>query len=798
MESAYPYDRGFQDSLLTLMAKEPTFLPSYSEVIRPEYFHDEAPSILARILLDSFSEAGVVPRAAVVKRDVVDYLGKVKLDAPVRRELETLANSVYDANLSDIPEDVTRRTVEFGKHRLLQAVTIQAGEMLSGGAPSDEIWEMLDGFRQHGSTGGTEIVDLGAKLRDGVNLVRASSIYAAHAKVSTGFPTLDRMMNGGIGRRQLMAVMGFTNMGKCVRRGTLVVKFSGEVVKVEDVEVGDQLMGMDSTPREVLALLNGVGRMYKVIPNKGDPWYCNDDHVLTLVNNHKKWTVAGIPPGDVGDVHIQEYLGLTATQKHVLKQFQVEGGVVFPPMEIGPMRVSPYFLGVWLGDGTKALDGVAVTKADAEIEHACRLEAEKFSLRVRTCISEKTLCPTYHLVGQQGVNNPLLDELRILMSGGVRIPPQYLRGSRSVRLQVLAGLLDTDGHLLGNGGFEFTQKNTLISEDIQFLARSLGFRVTRSRKEVKGVAYERLRILGPVDDIPTRVPRKKSKHGTKKRNSLRTGFRVEVVEDDEFFGFELDRDHRFLLGDFTVTHNSMFLVNLGVSALKQRLPVVHISVGEMEEEDMLARYGARLTGIDINDIAGDADIQGEYDAKIEEIFGMLEPQILFKYVPPYTPVSTVRGILSRIKYKEGIDPVVVLIDNADELSSSKRSEEKYDEQGYVYTDLKSVAHDFDVAMMVDTQTNRFGGKAYIAGMDVMGESHRKSKKLDGLFSLNQSQEEQLTSILRIHAVKGRRFRRSIDDVCYCFVDKDRMNMREVSSNDPRVTKVRDMLSKKAA
>ena len=77
-------------------------------------------------------------------------------------------------------------------------------------------------------------------------------------------------------------VMGETGSGKCLGKDTPVMLVSGEIVPVQDIKEGDLLMGDDSTPRKVLSTTQGYGRLYKIIPFKGEPWICNDVHVMTL------------------------------------------------------------------------------------------------------------------------------------------------------------------------------------------------------------------------------------------------------------------------------------------------------------------------------------------------------------------------------------------------------------------------------------------------------------------------------------------------------------------------------------
>jgi superfamily II DNA or RNA helicase len=128
----------------------------------------------------------------------------------------------------------------------------------------------------------------------------------------------------------------------------------------------------------------------------------------------------------------------------------------------------------------------------------------------------------------------------------------------------LAGVIDTDGHYAVSG-YNLIFKSERLLDDIIFVARSLGFAAYKqsTRKEFvnNGVwgTYWRCSINGPVHEIPCRVPRKKAVPRTQKKNPLRTGIRVEPIGYGDYFGFTIDGDHLFMLGDFTVTHNTHLL-----------------------------------------------------------------------------------------------------------------------------------------------------------------------------------------------------------------------------------------------
>ena len=76
---------------------------------------------------------------------------------------------------------------------------------------------------------------------------------------------------------------GKSGTGKCLAKGTQVLLFDGSVVAVEQVKVGDLVMGDDSAPRRVLALSSGVDVMYRVeCSNNQQSYTVNSNHILTL------------------------------------------------------------------------------------------------------------------------------------------------------------------------------------------------------------------------------------------------------------------------------------------------------------------------------------------------------------------------------------------------------------------------------------------------------------------------------------------------------------------------------------
>lgn len=364
---------------------------------------------------------------------------------------------------------------------------------------------------------------------------------------SAAADTVDAGFAKGLTRLLLVAATG---TGKCLGKGTPVLLFDGTIKPVEEIVVGDLLMGPDSKHKTVLSLATGHEEMYRVTPVKGEPYIVNKSHILSLQMTGARWH--GLGRGDVLNISVTDYLALPAHGRHILKGWRT--GVDFSPTD-NLLSLEPYFLGVWLGDGETR--GIEITKPDPEIgkylsEYAARL-GMTYSLH-----TPKDRCVRHAITGSK----TLWDGLRKYnLFYNKHVPRLYKSGSRETRLEILAGLIDTDGSLTC-GGYDFSSKFEILARDVAFLARSLGLAayVTPMRKRCantdKWGDYWRVSISGNVDMIPCKIERRKAAPRQQKKDVLRTGIKVEPTEVGEYFGFELDGDGLFLLGDFTVTHNT--------------------------------------------------------------------------------------------------------------------------------------------------------------------------------------------------------------------------------------------------
>lgn len=256
-----------------------------------------------------------------------------------------------------------------------------------------------------------------------------------------------------------------TGAGKCLAAGTPVLMFDGSIKKVEDVNANDLVMGPDSNPRRVSGVSRGREMMYRVTPTKGDPYTVNKSHILSLkITGMKGRVKAGdgrmYSAGDVVNICVDDYMASSSTFKHVAKGWRAAVESFGVPINEN-FLIPPYILGVWLGDGTSRHPEIC--NVDHEVVKEWRSYAE--SIGHEFVVLEEHRVPIYRInrpagsiIGRGHSNNKVrnaLKEMNLLQNK--HIPHAYKTASKENRLQLLAGIIDTDGYL-SNGSYDMVFK----------------------------------------------------------------------------------------------------------------------------------------------------------------------------------------------------------------------------------------------------------------------------------------------------------------------------------------------------
>jgi len=342
----------------------------------------------------------------------------------------------------------------------------------------------------------------------------------------------------------------------CFTAGTQIMMYNGDFKNVEDVKVGEQIMGDDSTVRNVIELCHNEDEMFEIIPVKGEKYTVNKQHKLVLMstgynNTYKK--------NDIIEITVEEFLKKSITYQKRMKIFRT--GVNFEHKNV---LIDPYLLGLWLSDGTSST--TEFTTADTEIKEYL----EQYCIDNNQILSNKSVNTKiqYRISSHEKTKgkNVLLNNLKTYnLINNKHIPKDYKNNSREIRLQILAGMLDTDGsYSKKDNCYDFILKNETLFDDFIFIARSLGFSAYKKKTQKSCIVngekvygtYYRCTVSGKVNEIPCKIFRKQAKARKINKNNLVSGFKVRSVGYGEYYGFTLDGNHRFLLSTFDVVRNT--------------------------------------------------------------------------------------------------------------------------------------------------------------------------------------------------------------------------------------------------
>ena len=133
------------------------------------------------------------------------------------------------------------------------------------------------------------------------------------------------------------------------------------------------------------------------------------------------------------------------------------------------LPIDPYLLGVWLGDGTSGNNGLTCGVED--LAHFSQFGEPKPCNKGRVYrIGIKGLCKPLRLLG---------------LKNNKHIPYIYFSASKEQRMELLRGLMDTDGCCDTRGRCEFTQMQGQLAKDVYLLLRTLGYKPTINLYDAK-------------------------------------------------------------------------------------------------------------------------------------------------------------------------------------------------------------------------------------------------------------------------------------------------------------------------
>lgn len=341
-------------------------------------------------------------------------------------------------------------------------------------------------------------------------------------------------------------------------------------VQIGQLATGDEVFGPDGKPTNVLGVFpQGELDLYRLTFKDGATVICDGTHI---------WHVHDQNANRFRELTLNQILDMGLEYKHNQGKWFRFSVPVSQPLMLDEVQlpVDPYLLGYLLGDGTLG-GGRSVSIHSAEAESPWRECLPEGIVVTTYCLPSKDRCGSYGLKGRgtgRHSSNPIVDGLKELGLLGVRseskfVPEAYLWASIEQRLALLSGLLDSDGSVKENGGFEFSNCSRQLVDAVVHLAQSLGGVATISEHKARPNEKPHWRVTGRIaNDLgpPFRLSRKRSRYNQQHLPYRRSIVKAEPIGKGDAVCILVDRvDGLFLTEGMVVTHNTDFQIPLTIA-----------------------------------------------------------------------------------------------------------------------------------------------------------------------------------------------------------------------------------------
>lgn len=270
------------------------------------------------------------------------------------------------------------------------------------------------------------------------------------------------------------------------------------------LQPGDYVFSADGMPARVEALSAPGEASLLVTFSNGSQILCHDAHEWVVYDRRAK------------DYRVVEtgWMAAQGLRTGRLARFMLPK-VPALAMPDRKYMMPPYVLGAWLGDGTASRPAITHDHCEDEVINAIRAEGYVPS---RVNVNHSTGVLTTRFAGGAAEKlGRMTSELKMLgVFSNKHIPEQYKLGSIAQRLELLAGLVDTDGSVDHNNQVRVTTVNERLAQDTADVCRSLGWRTAvyaqsprLSTSGIQGRQTVYTVSFFPDLEIPTRLARKR-------------------------------------------------------------------------------------------------------------------------------------------------------------------------------------------------------------------------------------------------------------------------------------------------
>lgn len=341
---------------------------------------------------------------------------------------------------------------------------------------------------------------------------------------------------------------------ECFDPNTKVLMSDMSFKKIVDVKAGEKVLVEGGKKIEVDSVFIGLSQMYEIVQPYGKNYVVSQNHNLLFEKGKNKKSTKEVI------LKPEEYLSLSKNNKRIIRR-KTFSGIEFKKKDF---FISPYILGAWLGDGYSKIPKFIINpKKDPEILEEVIKFAKDNKFEITKDKEETENYVKLYLKDTHNNLNRFNKELKDLgIWGDKRIPKKYLTSSINQRLDLLSGIIDTDGYKnkKSSNVFVITMSRKDLIKDIYNLSKSVGLDTSEviEKETNHGTKSYRVSITDYKGILNNKVSRKVSKP-TKVRNRRGKIEGINRLGIGEFCGIRLKtsdaNERKLILEDYTLSMN---------------------------------------------------------------------------------------------------------------------------------------------------------------------------------------------------------------------------------------------------
>ena len=360
---------------------------------------------------------------------------------------------------------------------------------------------------------------------------------------------------------------------------------------------GDVVYNHQGNPVRVLAVQKPYEHpCVKLTLDTAEEFVCAREHEWVIEANRDKRTPDGKRIGRQKELLEAQHI----FDNYHSKSPAIRVSLPLQNSDSATLPIDPYILGIWLGNGTECSGDVTIGLQD--LEHYkkmfTRIIVRDRCAPVKTEVINQTKLKTWGLYKNK------------------HIPSEYFFASEQQRMELLRGLMDTDGYVSMTGSCEYTSIDKKLAEDVLFLLRTLGFKSQMGIGDAKinGIfiskKYRVLFMPNKTDEV-CGLERKMNRVRNKKpdRDDKKLYFVQSVVPCENcFVNCITVEGGMYLAGTGLIpTHNSMTVTETLPSWYLGQFPLSRVIIASYNEElarqfgrrnkEKIVKFGKQIFGV---------------------------------------------------------------------------------------------------------------------------------------------------------------------------------------------------------